>query len=160
MSDVNESVQAEPTGDIAGAQTEPMEAPEPAGIADWRDSLPGDIRSSIDVESVEDLAKGYVNAQQMIGGSIRIPGKEAGKEDWDKFYSAMAKACEEDCGGSLNHTALSARLGAVARHLTQSPGPLKCWLLTQALRKSRFSHWTLVLFAVLLIVSPLLFLYR
>ena len=43
-------------------------------------------------------------------------------EDWDSFYSAMAKACEKDCGGSLNHTALSARLGAVNRHLTKTHG--------------------------------------
>ena len=91
MSELNESVQAEPTGDIAGAPAEPMEAPESAGIADWRDSLPSDIRSSIDVESVEDLAKGYVNAQQMIGGSIRIPGKDAGQEDWNKFYDKFSE---------------------------------------------------------------------
>jgi hypothetical protein len=87
MSEINENVSTEQTGDITGASAEPMEAPEPAGVADWRDSIPSDIRSSIDVESLEDLAKGYVNAQQMIGGSIRIPGKEAGKDDWDKFYS-------------------------------------------------------------------------
>jgi hypothetical protein len=41
-------------------------------------------------------------------------------KDWDTFYSAMSKACEVDCGGSLNHTALSARLGAVERHLTKT----------------------------------------
>lgn len=90
MSEVNENVSAEPTGDITGASAEPMEAPAPEGVADWRDSIPGDIRASVDVESIEDLAKGYVNAQQMIGGSIRIPGKEAGKEDWDKFYSKFS----------------------------------------------------------------------
>ncbi len=90
MSDLNENVSAEPTGDIAGAPAEPMEAPESAGVADWRDSIPSDIRSSIDVESLEDLAKGYVNAQQMIGGSIRIPGKEAGQEDWNKFYDKFS----------------------------------------------------------------------
>lgn len=86
MSDVNESVQAEPTGDIDGASAAAVEAPEQGGAVDWRDSIPADIRNSIDVESIEDLAKGYVNAQQMIGGSIRIPGKEAGQEDWNKFY--------------------------------------------------------------------------
>lgn len=86
MSDVNENVSEESSGDTTGVSTEPMEAPEQAGVADWRDSIPSDIRASVDVESIEDLAKGYVNAQQMIGGSIRIPGKEAGQEDWNKFY--------------------------------------------------------------------------
>lgn len=74
-------------------ETTPAEnvAPGVRAVDDWRDGLPADLRSGIgDVQSVEDLAKGYVNAQSMIGGSIRIPGKEAGKEDWDKFYDRFA----------------------------------------------------------------------
>lgn len=90
MSDVNESVQAEPTGDITGASAAAMEAPEQGGAMDWRDSIPSDIRGSIDVDSIEDLAKGYVSAQQMIGNSVRIPSKEAGQEDWDKFYGKFS----------------------------------------------------------------------
>ena len=76
-------------GDVGGASPEQVSATDiqPADVgADWRDSLDPTIRASLDVDSLEDLAKGYVNAQSMIGGSIRIPGKEAGQADWDKFY--------------------------------------------------------------------------
>ena len=53
--------------------------PDVGAVRDWRDGLTADIRDGLgDVQSVEDLAKGYVSAQQMIGGSIRIPGKDAG----------------------------------------------------------------------------------
>ncbi len=65
-------------------QAEPVDIQAPS---DWRDSLPEDIRAGVgDVNTIEDLAKGYVSAQSMVGDSIRIPGAEAGQEDWDKFY--------------------------------------------------------------------------
>ena len=65
--------------------------PDARAAGDWRDGLTADIRDGLgDVQSVEDLAKGYVSAQQMIGGSIRIPGKDAGSEDWDKFYDRFS----------------------------------------------------------------------
>jgi len=68
--------------------TSPVDIPE---TVNWKDAIPADIRDGLgDVDNVEDLAKGYVSAQQMIGGSIRIPGKEAGTEDWDKFYSKFS----------------------------------------------------------------------
>jgi|TARA_R100000458_G_C8219839_1_gene204569 hypothetical protein len=56
-------------------------------------------------------------------------------KDWDSFFSAMAKACEKDCGGQLNHTALSARLGAVERHLTKTHG-------LQAPRRPKRDSWS------------------
>lgn len=66
-------------------------APDVRPVDDWRESLPADIRNGLgDVNTVEDLAKGYVNAQGMIGNSIRIPGKDAGAEDWEKFYGKFA----------------------------------------------------------------------
>lgn len=54
--------------------------------SDWRNGLDPSVRSALDVDSIADLAKGYVSAQQMIGNSIRIPSKEAGEADWNKFY--------------------------------------------------------------------------
>jgi len=83
-------VQIDETGDTGGAAApsqigESAPQGEPAA-SDWRDSISGDLRDRLDVESLEDLAKGYVNAQQMIGSSIRIPGKDAGEADWNKFY--------------------------------------------------------------------------
>jgi hypothetical protein len=43
--------------------------------------------------------------------------KHSGKTDWDEFYGAMKKACEEDTGDELTEVSLSARLGSFSRHL-------------------------------------------
>ena len=86
---MSEAATAEAIEEVATEATTPegVNAPDVRPVSDWRDSLSSDLRDGIgDVQSVEDLAKGYVNAQSMIGGSIRIPGKEAGEEDWGKFY--------------------------------------------------------------------------
>ena len=62
----------------------PVDIPAPA---DWREGIPEDIRDGLgDVDNLADLAKGYVNAQSLVGSGIRIPGKEAGEGDWQKFY--------------------------------------------------------------------------
>lgn len=76
----------ESTDHSGGDQAAVTQEAQPHVASDWRDGLAPDVRNALDVDSIEDLAKGYVNAQQMIGGSIRIPSKEAGAEDWDKFY--------------------------------------------------------------------------
>lgn len=79
------------TGSVEEVQAVPEAQVTEASPADWRDGLGADIRNGLgDVNSVEDLAKGYVSAQQMIGNSIRIPSKEAGQEDWDKFYGKFS----------------------------------------------------------------------
>jgi hypothetical protein len=62
------------------------------GGADWRSSIPDDIRgekSLADIKDVGALAKGYVESQKMIGRSIRIPGKDAEKTDFDAFYGKL-----------------------------------------------------------------------
>jgi len=59
---------------------------------DWKESLPEELRSEPVIQQTKDipsLAKQLVHAQRMLGGSIRIPGKDAGQEDWDKFYSRL-----------------------------------------------------------------------
>ena len=89
---MNEAV-AEAVETVGAEESAPqaVDTPDIRPVDDWRDGLSADLRSGIgDVQSVEDLAKGYVSAQQMIGNSIRIPSKEAGQEDWDKFYGKFA----------------------------------------------------------------------
>lgn len=89
---MNEAV-AEAVETVGAQESAPqaVDTPDIRPVDDWRDGLSADLRSGLgDVQSVEDLAKGYVNAQSMIGNSIRIPGKDAGSEDWDKFYGKFA----------------------------------------------------------------------
>lgn len=70
----------------------PAPAPDPAAApgTDWRSSLPEDVRGDKSLESIKGkdwteagptLVKNYINGQKMIGGSIRIPGKDAKPEE-------------------------------------------------------------------------------
>lgn len=62
------------------------------GNANWRDSLPDDIKGSsalADVKDIPSLAKQFIDAQSFIGRSVRIPGEDAGEEDWNKFHEKV-----------------------------------------------------------------------
>jgi hypothetical protein len=58
----------------------------------WRESLPEDLRENktlADVKDVGSLAQQFIDSQQMIGQSIRVPGPDAGEEDMSKFYGKL-----------------------------------------------------------------------
>ena len=64
----------------------------------WRDSLPDtlpeDIRNSKSLDNIKDisdLVTQHVNAQSLIGNSLRIPSENAGQEDRQKFYDKVLK---------------------------------------------------------------------
>ena len=60
----------------------------------WNDGLSDELRgnpSLQDIHSLEDLAKSMINAQQMIGGSIRKPGPDASKEDLQSYYDKVTE---------------------------------------------------------------------
>lgn len=62
-------------------------------VTTWQDSLPDDLKGNETLKSVPDvstLAKNYLESQRYIGGSIRIPGADAGTEDWAKFDEKLA----------------------------------------------------------------------
>ncbi len=67
-------------------------APTPA---DWRSGLPDDIKSHASlatVKDVNDLAKGYVNAQSLIGAKrIALPSDKATPEELNQFYAALGR---------------------------------------------------------------------
>lgn len=61
-------------------------------MADWRDSLPDDLKTSPalkDTADVPALAKQFVDLQSHLGQSLRIPSKEAGAEDLKTFYGKV-----------------------------------------------------------------------
>lgn len=43
------------------------------------------------IKDVPSLTKGYVEAQKMIGGSVRVPKEDAAQEEWDAFYAKMGR---------------------------------------------------------------------
>lgn len=58
----------------------------------WRDDLPEDIRDDkalADYKDVAGMAKSLIESQRMIGRSVRVPGEDAGDEDWNKFYKGL-----------------------------------------------------------------------
>jgi hypothetical protein len=66
---------------------------EAGAIADWKDSLPEDIRGEASLESIKDigsLAKSYVSAQKMIGADkVVIPKDDAPPEEWRSVYQKL-----------------------------------------------------------------------
>lgn len=58
----------------------------------WRDELPDDLKANpslIDVPDVATLAKNFVETKAMVGNSFRLPGEDAGEEDWTKFHTNL-----------------------------------------------------------------------
>lgn len=58
------------------------------------ETLPEELRqekSLVDFKDVQSLAKSYVNAQRMIGNSIRIPSEDASKEAFQDFHEKLSK---------------------------------------------------------------------
>lgn len=75
-------------------QPEASLTPPPAEAApsDWREALPEDIRGNENLakfESLEGLAKSYINAQQMIGrDKIPMPKSD---EEWQDVYNRLGR---------------------------------------------------------------------
>jgi hypothetical protein len=63
--------------------------------ADWRSSLPDDLKAEPTLQKYADvpnLARAYVHAQRLIGAEkIPVPGKNAKPEDWDFVYSRLGR---------------------------------------------------------------------
>jgi hypothetical protein len=68
--------------------------------ASWKDGLSDDWKlnpSLTTINSIEDMAKSYVNAQGLIGKKgVIIPGEGASEEDWNKFHTDMGRPQEAD----------------------------------------------------------------
>lgn len=59
---------------------------------DWRDSLPEELKTHkglADVKDVGGLAQQFLDGQQMIGNSIRVPGEDAGDDAWKAFHDKL-----------------------------------------------------------------------
>jgi len=64
-------------------------------IANWKDSLPDDLKTEKALESIQDvpgLVKSYIHAQKMIGSDkIPVPNKYATDEDWQAVYNKLGR---------------------------------------------------------------------
>ena len=65
--------------------------------ADWRSSLPEDLRDAPTIQQVKDvpaMAKKLVHAQRALGNNVGIPGKNSTDEERDTFYKAVGRPDE------------------------------------------------------------------
>ena len=59
---------------------------------DWKEQLPEELRADPSLQnfdSIDKLAKSYVEMKSFQGNSIRIPGEDAGEEDRQKFIDKL-----------------------------------------------------------------------
>ena len=62
------------------------------GGQDWKDGLPDDLKGDASLQDFTDLpalAKAFVETKAMVGKSLRVPGSDAGDEDWTKFHANL-----------------------------------------------------------------------
>ena len=61
--------------------------------ANWKDALPEDVKqdpSMQAIQTVDNLAKSYVNAQKMIGADkIIVPNKYAEENEWKDVFTKL-----------------------------------------------------------------------
>lgn len=98
---VEQPTQAEPTGSVLSGSPETAQTEAPAQEP-WYNTISEDIRS-IDgasgllekYNSIDDLFKGAVNAQKMVGnkmeGTISLPGENATESDIEAFYNKIGR---------------------------------------------------------------------
>jgi DNA-binding transcriptional MerR regulator len=61
---------------------------------DWKALLPEDMKDNPSLRDFKDLpslAKSYLETKSLVGGSIRIPGEDAGEEDWNAFNQKLTE---------------------------------------------------------------------
>lgn len=71
---------------------EGSEGSEGSVVANWRDSLPEDLKGSASLANFSDipaLAKSYTELVSYQGASIRIPGEDAGDEQRTEFVNKL-----------------------------------------------------------------------
>ena len=68
--------------------------PDDTDQGDDRSWIPEDLREEKSLGAIKDvagLAKSYVEAQKMIGGSVRLPKEDATPEETAEFYAKMGR---------------------------------------------------------------------
>tara|TARA_R110002020_G_scaffold161060_1_gene345790 strand:+ start:274 stop:1080 length:807 start_codon:yes stop_codon:yes gene_type:complete len=79
--------------ETTGEETTSNEAETNQAEANWKEALPEDVRedpSMQAIQTVDNLAKSYVNAQKMIGADkIIVPNKYAEENEWQDVFTKL-----------------------------------------------------------------------
>jgi hypothetical protein len=99
---VEQPTQTEPTGSVLSSGSPEVAQTEAPAQEPWYNTISEDIRS-IDgasgllekYNSIDDLFKGAVNAQKMVGnkmeGTVTLPGENATESDIEAFYNKIGR---------------------------------------------------------------------
>jgi len=63
-------------------------------MSDWRENLPEELQVNPTIkstETIESMAKQLVDAQAYMGQSLKIPGEQAGDDDWKAFNQKLSE---------------------------------------------------------------------
>jgi hypothetical protein len=92
---LNDRLMDEEPGEAGGGVVEPVVAPVVPSDAKWFDGLPTEMREDQNItkfDSVESMAKSWLNAQRMIGQD-KIPMPQT-DEDWGTVYGRLGRPDE------------------------------------------------------------------
>jgi len=75
-----------------GGDTSSQSSQGAAAAADWRSSLPEDLRAEKTFETIKDipsLAKSYIEMRKAYGSALHLPGEKATREEREAFFSKL-----------------------------------------------------------------------
>lgn len=89
----------DPNPNPAGTNPSPSGADNKDFASAWKEYIPQELKDRSEWNNIKDpsdLFKNYINAQQMISKSVRIPDETASPEDIANFYSKLGKPQSKD----------------------------------------------------------------
>ena len=81
-----------PTQEAPNTQTDAEVLGANPAPPSFTDGMPPEMASAMGkagLGSITDLANSWMEAQTMIGGSLRVPTKQASPEQWEEFYQQV-----------------------------------------------------------------------
>lgn len=93
-----------PADNLQGGNKPPQPESQPQEgkqdfAADWRNYIPEELKDRTEWNNIKDpsdLFKNYINAQQTISKSVRIPDEGSSPEDIANFYTKLGKPASKD----------------------------------------------------------------
>lgn len=83
-----------PPADAPPADAPPADAPPADAAPEWLADLPDELKADATLtryKSVEDLARGHVEAHKVAKSKLSVPGEGASDEDWGKIWDALGR---------------------------------------------------------------------
>ena len=117
--------------EMTGEETTSNEAETNQAEANWKEALPEEVRedpSMQAIQTVDNLAKSYVNAQKMIGADkIIVPNKYAEENEWQDVFTKLGlpespdkyeiSVSDKEVDKDFFNKSLSSKLNPISPHI-------------------------------------------